>query len=46
MGGRRLDLRDAEIIGARITINAVSVMGGVAVKSKPLRRRARAMSLS
>jgi hypothetical protein len=37
MGGCTLDLRDAEITGSQLTINAISVMGGVAVKSKPLR---------
>jgi hypothetical protein len=31
MGGCRLDLRDAEISGSRLTINAVAVMGGVTI---------------
>jgi hypothetical protein len=31
MGGCKLDLRDAEITGSRLTINAVAVMGGVTV---------------
>ena len=31
MGGCKLDFRDAEISGSRITVNAISVMGGVKI---------------
>jgi hypothetical protein len=31
MGGCKLDLRDAEITGPQLTINAVAVMGGVTI---------------